>query len=181
MCCDENMLSDLMISQISTYTDEQIPSGIKQSKFPSYMSKWFMAARDEAFKSDFHTAKVGCVIVYKNHIIGYGHNQLKTDPIQKIYNNGYREWTKDLDFSKTCGHTIHAEVDAIKSIPYTVALNVTWSKVKVYVFRVAIGLDNYSGLSLPCPACSHALIDRGITKVYFTTGRSNKPFGKCEF
>ena len=174
------VLTKHQIKEIQSQTDSRIEHWCKISEFPKHYSKWFIAARDESFESDFHTAKIGCVIVYKKHIIGKGHNQLKTDPYQKRYNEKYREWTTEPEFSKTCGHTIHAEIDALKSIPYPIAIQVNWNKVEVFIYRVSIGLVGYSGLSLPCPACAHALNDLGISKAYYTTGRIEKPFGCCD-
>jgi len=166
---------------IKEETARFLPSWVEVSSLPKYMARWFAVARDEAFKSNFHTFKVGCVIVYKNHIIGRGHNQLKTDPYQKRYNTQYRKWTNDRSFSYTCGHTIHAEIDALTSIPYPVALQVDWKKAKVYVFRVSLSQqDGYTGLALPCEACAAALSDSGIRDVYYTTGRIDKPFGHCD-
>lgn len=157
-----------------------VPEGVKKSNMPKRMSKWFIKASELAFKSNFHTAKIGCVLVYKNHILGEGYNQLKTHPKQKIYNQKYRKWTNDPDFSKTCGHTIHAEIDALTSVPYPIGIKVDWKKVDVFVYRVGPGLDNYSGLALPCPACANSLLDIGIHNVYYTTGNSDKPFGHCD-
>ena len=170
-----------MQKKIIRDTEPFIEGWVKDSDLPKYSLRWFLAARSEAFKSDFHTFKVGCVIVYKNHIIGRGHNQLKTDPLQKRYNNRYRDWTNELEFSKTCGHTIHAETDAISSVTYPIAQQVNWKKAKAYVFRVTLGEDTgYMGLALPCPACAAALSDIGIKKAYYTTGRIDKHFGKCD-
>ena len=158
-----------------------IETWVKDSGLPKHAKKWVIASRDEAFKSDFHTFKVGCVLVYKNRIIGRGHNQLKTDPYQKIYNNRYRLYTNEPEFSNTCGHTIHAEIDALTDVLYPVAQQINWKKVKVYVYRLTLNQEtSYMGIALPCPACAGALYDRGIRKVYYTTGRLDKPFGCCD-
>ena len=169
------------IRLIAKETSNNMYIWVNQSTLPAYAEKWFIQARNEAFKSDFHTAKTGCVIVYKNHVIGRGHNKLKTDPYQKKYNQKYREWTNDIEFSKTCGHTIHAEIDALKHISYQcLQQHIVWKKVSVYIYRVAPGLECYSGLALPCPACAHALADVGIQGAYYTTGHVDKPFGYCD-
>lgn len=165
--------------------DILIGDWIKDSKLSKYSMKWFLAARDEAFKSDFKTVRgayrIGCVLVYKNHIIGAGHNQLKTNPNQMKYNKKYRKWTNDLEFDKTCGHTLHAEIDALSNIPYPVAHKINWKKVKAYVFRVAVNEETgYTGIALPCSACAAAFSDLGIKKVYYTTGHLDNPFGKCD-
>lgn len=171
--------SSSQIDIISSTIDESIHDWIKQSDVPTYSEKWFLQARDEALLSNFHTAKVGCVITYKNHVIGKGHNQRKTDPYQKKYNQEYRKWTLAKAFGATAGHTIHAEIAALKSIPYPIARQIMWKRVQVYVYRVGIGLEGFSGLALPCQACAHALQDMGIRNVYYTTGRLDEPFGHC--
>ena len=174
------MLTKNQIRKIRSETSDDMAEWVRISTLPSYVERWFLAARDEAFKSNFHAAKIGCVILYKNHIIGRGHNQYKTDPMQKFYNEKYREWTNSREFGLCCDHSLHAEIDALKNISYPIAQQVIWKKVEVYVYRVAPGLDNYSGLALPCAACAHALQDSGILGVHYTTGRIDKPFGYCE-
>lgn len=161
-------------SEMKSVIPKFVANGLDNSNLTSRMYRWFVAASDEAFKSDFPSAKIGCVIVYKNHIIGRGFNQLKTDPKQKRYNQLYREWTNSLEFSNTSGHTIHAEISALKSVPYPIMIRTDWSKVEVYIYRIGIGLDNYTGLSLPCPACANALSDLGIRHVYYTKSHKSQ-------
>lgn len=175
-----NKLTKRQIEMIIRETSKSMEEWIRQSTLPSYTEQWFKQARDEAIKSDFHTAKIGCVVVYKNHIIGRGHNQNKTDPLQKEYNQKYQKWAASEEFSQNCGHTLHAEIAALKSIPYSVAKQVVWKNVQIYVYRAAPGLERYSGLALPCIACAHAIQDIGIQGVYYTTGNVNRPFGYCE-
>ena len=154
-----------MQKKITCDTDPFISEWITDSGLPSYMSRWFLAARAEAFKSNFHTFKIGCVIVYKNHIIGRGHNQLKTDPTQKIYNNKYRDWTNEIEFSKTCGHTIHAETDALTSVTYPIAQQVKWKKAKAYVYRVFVLPD--TGNVIKWNFSSNVLIQNWLTNILF--------------
>lgn len=177
---EPNTLTKKQIDLIYNETNGRLEAWVKQSGLPNYMHQWFKYARDEAFLSNFHTSKIGCVFVYKNHIIGRGHNQHKTDPLQKEYNERYRSWTSSDEFSQICGHTLHAEMAALKSISYCTAKKTDWKKVQVYVYRVGLGLPGYSGLALPCSACANALSDVGIREVYYTTGRLDKPFGKCD-
>lgn len=153
---------------------------INLSNMPSYKARWFMAARDEAFKSTQKPYFLGCVIVYKSHIIGRGHNQIKTHPRQRDYNKLYRPWTEDTNEVQNWHHTLHAEIDAIESIPYSVQQKIDWKKVEVYVYRVSEGLEGNTGLALPCPACANALADKGIRGAYYTTGNLSKPFGYCD-
>lgn len=130
----------------------------------------FSAAYAMATASEFSGQRVGCVLVYGNNIIGSGTNKLKSDPIQHKYNR-YRDFhnlTHTSSFPKN-HDAIHAEMSAIKSVPYNVAQNINWNKVKAYVYRIAPGLKYGQGLARPCPACQHALVDMGITDVYYST------------
>lgn len=173
-------LSDYQIYEISSYTDDKISDWAEVCGMGKGDARWFAQARNEAFKSDFHTAKLGCVLVYKNHILSVGHNKAKTDPVQRRYNTKYRAFTRTGAFIQNCGHTIHAEMDALKTVPYPIAQQVEWKNVNVYVYRVGWGLDDYTGLALPCPACAHALSDIGIRHVYYTTGHDDMQFGHCD-
>lgn len=126
--------------------------------------KMFKAARKIAETSDFATFHMGCVIVYKKHIIGAASNSDKTHPMQAAYNQ-YRKFHKTKNGVK---HSVHAEIAALNSIPYTVGKDVDWSKVKVYIFRIAPGLPGKFGLAKPCPGCERALRDLGIKHIYYT-------------
>jgi deoxycytidylate deaminase len=128
--------------------------------------KFFELARQEALKSKFDRFHLGCVIVYKGHIIGRGANSDKTHPLQKKYN-------KNRNFNQTGGkpvkHSVHAEIAALSSIPYPIQESIDWSKVKIYTFRIAPGKKLHQGLSRPCDACIAAIRDRGIRHVFYTT------------
>lgn len=126
----------------------------------------FRQAYIEASKSTFNRFRVGCVIAYKKHIIGRGHNSNKTNPMQKEYNIRYRHFN-NADGSAV-KHSVHAEISAINSIPYTVGINVDWSKVAVYVYRIAPGKRLGYGCAKPCPACTHALKDIGVKQIFYT-------------
>lgn len=127
--------------------------------------KFFEMARKEAEKSDFDSFKLGCVIVHKKHVIGRGHNSNKTSPVQKRYNK-YRSFNKG---PKAVKHSLHAEIDAITSVPYPVDNSIDWSNVKVYVYRICPGKPLGSGLAASCPACRAALRDKGVRHLYYTT------------
>lgn len=128
--------------------------------------RFFELARQEASHSDFDRFHLGCIIVYKGRIIGRGSNSDKTDPLQKKYN-------KERKFNK-CGkqpvkHSVHAEIAALKSIPYPIQESIDWSKVKVYIFRICPGKKLGFGNARCCPGCMKALRDRGIQNIYYTT------------
>lgn len=134
--------------------------------FSKFDLRMFNEARMEAESSDYKRFHMGAVIVYKKHIIGRGHNSDKSHPMQKEYNRKYRT------FNNVGGNfiadSLHAEISAISSIPYTVGINVDWPKAKIYVYRISHGTKLGYGLAKPCPACMNALRDLGIKNIYYT-------------
>ena len=130
----------------------------------NFDEKMFAAARRIAKTSDFETFHMGCVIVYKKHIIGAAANSDKTHPMQAKYNR-YRKFNKTKNEIK---HSIHAEIAAINSIPYTVGREVEWSKVKVYIYRISPGKPEQYGMARPCDGCMRALRDIGIRHIYYS-------------
>ena len=49
-------------------------------------TKMFNLAKEISELSNFKRQHIGCVIVYKSHILSIGYNSNKTHPIQQIYN-----------------------------------------------------------------------------------------------
>ena len=129
--------------------------------------RWFNEARKEAEQSDFNNVHVGCVIVYKGHVIGQGHNTNKSCPEQKQYNK-YRNFNPNPK-GKPIIHSTHAEISAIKSIPYPVKQSIYWKDVSIYIYRICVGKDLGYGLSRPCEGCMNAIKDFGIHNIYYTT------------
>lgn len=128
--------------------------------------KAFQIAKDIASHSDFKTFHVGCVLVYRNHVIGAASNSTKTHPLQKRYNKKYRTFKKG---KKPILDSLHAEIAALASVEYTVDQSVNWKDVKVYVYRICKGKKTGKGMARPCPSCLAALKDKGIRKIYYTT------------
>ena len=129
--------------------------------------RFFDLARKEAEQSDYPRFHVGCVIVYKGHVISADHNSEKEAPIQKKYNR-YRNF-KNYHNHSSVRHSLHAEIAAIKKIPYPIAQQIDWKKVKVYTYRIALGLPQNKGLSRPCPGCLQCLKDMGVKDIYYST------------
>lgn len=144
-------------------------------KFSNFDKRMFEKARAEAERSEYDRFRVGCVIAYKKHIIGAGRNGNKSNPMQKEYNRKYRNFN-NID-GGYIHDAIHAEISAIQSIPYTVGIEVDWSKVSVYVYRICPGKPNGYGLARPCCACMNAIKDLGIKHIYYT---DNAGFGYLE-
>lgn len=127
--------------------------------------KMFKVAKEVAKTSNFKEHHLGCVIAYKRHIIAVGANSNKTHPTQCLY-NAYRSFME----SKTpIKHSLHAEIDALMSIPYPVAQKIDWKKVKIYVYRICNGKNKKVGLAKPCEGCMAAIKDFGIRHLYYTT------------
>lgn len=133
----------------------------------NYDLKMFEAAKLEAEKSDYKPFKLGCVITYKGHIIGHGHNSNKTNPLQKKYNMRYRKFNSCN--TKPIRHSIHAELSALLSVPYAVGKDMDWNKASIYIYRISNGNKPYGyGCAKPCNACAHAIRDFGIKNIYYT-------------
>ena len=119
--------------------------------------KYFLKARQVATISDYYKTHIGCVAVYQGQVIGLGCNTNKTHPVQKFYNR-YREP------SDTMLPKLHAEISCINQIKH---LNIKFSKVKLYIYRIR--KDQPYGMARPCPSCMAAIRDLGIRDIYYTT------------
>ena len=119
--------------------------------------KYFLKARQVATISDYYKTHIGCVAVYQGQVIGLGCNTNKTHPVQKFYNR-YREP------SETMLPKLHAEISCINQIKH---LNINFSKVKLYIYRIR--KDQPYGMARPCPSCMAAIRDLGIRDIYYTT------------
>lgn len=119
--------------------------------------KYFRKAKQVATISDYRKIHVGCVAVYQGQIVGIGCNCNKTHPTQKFYNK-YREQSDEL-LPK-----LHAEINCINQLKH---LNINFSKVKLYIYR--IGNDREFRMCRPCPSCMAAIKDLGIRNIYYTT------------
>ena len=109
--------------------------------------------------SDYNKVHIGCVAVYKNHVLAVGYNTNKTHPLQKKYNR-YRNKTYVGEFTQK----LHAEMSCIMQIK---DMDIDFSKVELYVYRE----DRNGNLAMcrPCGACMKAIEDLGIKKIHYTT------------
>lgn len=128
--------------------------------------KMFERAHQVSYTSTYKSHNLGCVIVYKHHIISQASNSNKTHPQQREYNMKYRTFRKG---KKPIIDSIHAEMKALSEISYPIAQQIDWSKVKVYVYRNCPGKKLGFGMARPCEACIAALRDKGIKHIYYTT------------
>lgn len=136
-----------------------------KERLHSFDYKMFDRARKAALPSDFGACKVGCVLVYKHHVIAEASNTEKTSPKQKKYNK-YRHFHNN---GAKVQHKSHSEIRAISKVPYPVAQQIDWSKVSLYTYRIAPGLPLGQGLSRPCAGCMAAIKDIGIRDIYYST------------
>lgn len=135
------------------------------SKISNFDMKMFDAARRVALQSDFDNFHIGCVIVYKKHIIASACNTNKTSPKQKKYNRK-RDFNKS---SKPTKHSMHAEIRALSLIPYPLQQTINWREVSVYTYRICRGKRLGHGLARSCAGCMAAIKDLGIQDMYYTT------------
>lgn len=116
-------------------------------------------AKTSSFKRHTRGAlQLGCVVVYKHHIISSGVNSDKTHPLQKEYNK--LRFVED-----TNPHSLHAEIAAL--IPLQ-DLNIDWSKVSLFIYRIKKN-ESKHGLARPCASCLNFIKDLGIQNIYYTT------------
>lgn len=119
----------------------------------------FLKAKAASYLSDVPKFKLGAVMMIGNKVLAVGYNITKTHPIQKSYNKE-RGYVQD---KKNEGQ-VHAEMMCLINTRY---LDVDWSKVSIYVYREH--KDNSPAMAKPCPACRKALLERGITQIYYST------------
>lgn len=119
--------------------------------------RYFEKAKQVADISDYYKTHIGCVAVYQGQAIGLGCNCNKTHPTQHYYNR-YRKQADNM-LPK-----LHAEISCINQIKN---LNINFSKVKLYIYRIR--KNQPFGLARPCPSCMAAIKDLGIKNIYYTT------------
>ena len=123
-----------------------------------HSSGYFKHAKNMSKMSDFHRSHIGCVVVYKNKIIGTGFNSSKTHPIQRVYNRVRFECDQTP-------HTLHSEIHAL--CPLMDSTDINWSKAHVYVYREH--KNGVRAMARPCPSCMRFIKDLGIKNIHYTT------------
>ena len=120
---------------------------------------YFDAAKAVSLLSN-HKQKLGCVIIYKHHIISSGYNskskthKLQAELDQKHFN------------SDKCLGPIHAEVSALLPLLHK-KYNTNLKRAVVYVYRERS--DGSLGLAKPCSRCMEVIKSCGIKKLKYTT------------
>lgn len=121
---------------------------------------YFNAAKSVSELSDFPKVNIGCVIVYKHHIISSGYNNQKGNPLQKKFNK-HR-------FDDDHKHCLHAETQAL--LPLVGRKDIDFSRVSLYLFRQYKNGD--LAPSRPCPSCMALIKSCGIRHIYYTCDNS---------
>lgn len=119
----------------------------------------FKRAKEISCLSDYNRIHIGCVAVYKNHVLAVGYNTNKTHPLQMKYNK-YRDHKYNGDFTQK----LHAEMSCLNQIK---DMDLDFGKVELYVYRE----DKNRNLAMcrPCAACMRAIDDLGIKRIHYTT------------
>ena len=120
----------------------------------------FKRAKEISYLSDYNRIHIGCVAVYKNHVLAVGYNTNKTHPIQKRYNK-YRNMIYENTEPKS---SIHSEISCLMQIK---DMDIDFVKVELYIYRE----DRNGNLAMcrPCAACMKMIDDLGIKKIHYTT------------
>lgn len=105
--------------------------------------------------------KIGAVVVDKRGLEYAGKNISKSHPLQQKFNHK----RFGLDIHDGIGHSLHAEMAAIK-----VAINkrIDLTGASIYVARIG-GKHSQYGMCRPCAACMSAARAVGITDIFYTT------------
>jgi len=107
-----------------------------------------------------HRARIASCIVYRNDIISFGVNKMKSHPFQK-------KFSKNID-----SIYLHSEIDCIKNALRIITQD-ELSKSTLYICRVKFDGNNLIwGLSRPCSGCMNAISTFGIKKVAYTATKN---------
>ena len=112
---------------------------MKEPKLP----RKFRLAKLASYHSDY-SIKIGAVIYKGNRVVSFGFNYLKSHP---IFANKFA--------------SIHSEISAI------LKAKTDLTGCHIYVFREY--KNKKFALALPCKECMKAIIEAGITRIYYTT------------
>lgn len=104
--------------------------------------------------------KFGAGIVYRNNLIATGVNSYKTHPLMA-------QWGQN-----ELSICLHAEIDAIKNALKLISVD-DLARCDMYVVRVKRPEPNSKqwvhGLAKPCKGCMRAIVNFGLSSVYYTT------------
>lgn len=110
------------------------------------------------------TARIAACVVYKNEIVSFGINRLKTHPFQ-------------AKFGKNSNAIfLHAETDCIKNALRELSPD-DLQRSSLYICRVKY-TNKYKerlvfGIAKPCPGCMRAIASFGIRNVFYSCENGN--------
>lgn len=107
-----------------------------------------------------YRGRLAAALVYKNEIISFGMNQMKSHPFQSKFSSNVESIY------------LHAETDAIRLALKKYDAEIV-SKSKLYVCRVKYADTNHTkiirGLARPCEGCQRAIATFNIKHVCYST------------
>lgn len=127
--------------------------GGKHDKYMNILSKMAMAVEP------VRQARIAACLVYKNEIISFGINQMKTHPFQAQFGKN-----KESIF-------LHAETDCIKNSLRELEVD-DLSRCTLYICRMKYETHEKKkfvfGLAKPCAGCARAITTFNIKKVVYS-------------
>lgn len=130
--------------------------------FTKQQFKFFDKAAAVAANSDFDRYHLGCIAVLKNKVIASASNKLKTHPLQKEYDDKYRQFNC-LSNPKNM-YSLHAEIACLKQLR---GQDINYKDLELYIVRLR--KDTKYGMARPCSACMNLIKSMGIKKIFYTT------------
>lgn len=123
--------------------------------------KFFKAAKEESYLSDYDKQHIGAVAIYKDKVIlARAHNSKKTNTTQYYYNK-YRA-TNSSNILSTPARA-HAETNLYRKIRY---LDIDFADVSVYIYRQF--KNGTPAMARCCNSCERLLRDLGIKKICYS-------------
>lgn len=109
----------------------------------------------ESARSTYERVRIGAVIVNKNYEVSKGANLSTSHPLQYRYNQSTGR--------KAPAHNLHAEMHAlVKAKDYE-------SLEECEIFVARYDRKGRMAMCRPCVACRRALVEKGITRITYTT------------
>lgn len=131
--------------------------GGRHDKYMHLLSK--MASAVEPVRQ----ARIAACLVFKNEIVSFGINQMKTHPFQAMYGKN-----KESIF-------LHAETDCIKNALREMSIDDV-SRCTLYVCRMKYETNEKKkfvyGLAKPCAGCARAIATFDIKNVFYSLDNS---------
>lgn len=118
--------------------------------------EYFDIAVHEAKKSTMEK-RHGAVLIYRNKVIGKGHNSF-------LPTSGHHHTSKHIEEKSHGRFSEHAEVACIRSVH-----KYNTKYIPESVMLVVRILKKDYGSSAPCPSCHKAILRSKIRRVYYTT------------